>query len=64
MRNAIRSEWIKLRTARSNLVLLLLSAVVPVAFTILVTATVRSSDVEVTRTASAWCSPAPRSATS
>ena len=46
MRNAIRSEWIKLRTARSNLVLLLLSAAVPVAFTILITATVRSSDVE------------------
>lgn len=46
MRNAIRSEWIKLRTARSNLVLLLLAAAVPVAFTILITATVRSSDVE------------------
>lgn len=46
MRNALRSEWIKLRTARSNLVLLLLSAAVPVAFTILITATVRSSDVE------------------
>ena len=46
MRNAIRSEWIKLRTARSNLVLLVLSAAVPVAFTILITATVRSSDVD------------------
>ena len=46
MKNAIRSEWIKLRTARSNLVLLVLSAAVPVAFTILITATVRSSDVD------------------
>ncbi len=46
MRNALRSEWIKLRTARSNLVLLILSAAVPVAFTILITATVKSSDVE------------------
>jgi ABC-2 type transport system permease protein len=46
VRNAVRSEWIKLRTARSNLVLLLLAAAVPVAFTILITATVRSSDVE------------------
>jgi hypothetical protein len=46
VKNAIRSEWIKLRTARSNLVLLVLSAAVPVAFTILITATVRSSDVD------------------
>ena len=46
MKNAIRSEWIKLRTARSNLVLIVLSAAVPIAFTILITATVRSSDVD------------------
>jgi ABC-2 type transport system permease protein len=46
VRNAIRSEWIKLRTARSNVVLIILAAAVPVAFTILITATVRSSDVE------------------
>ena len=45
MRNAIRSELIKLRTARSNLVLLALAAVVPVAFTVLVTTTVRKQDI-------------------
>jgi ABC-2 type transport system permease protein len=45
--DAIRSEWIKLRTARSNLVLLLLAAAVPVAFTILITASVPKSDLNV-----------------
>ena len=39
MRDAVRSEWIKLRTARANVVLLLLAVGVPVLLTLLVTAT-------------------------
>jgi ABC-2 type transport system permease protein len=38
--DAIRSEWIKLSTARANLVLLVLAFGVPVLITVLVTATV------------------------
>jgi hypothetical protein len=38
--DALRSEWLKLRTARANVVLLLLALVVPVLLTVLVTATV------------------------
>jgi hypothetical protein len=37
--DAIRSEWLKLRTARANLVLLLLALLVPVLLTALVTGT-------------------------
>ena len=40
MADAVRSEWLKLRTARANVVLLLLALVVPVLLTVLVTATV------------------------
>ncbi len=39
MADAIRSEWIKLRTARANIVLLLLALFVPVLLTALVTGT-------------------------
>jgi ABC-2 type transport system permease protein len=46
MKDALRTEWIKLHTARSNLVLLILSVAVPIAFTILVATTVGKSDVK------------------
>jgi ABC-2 type transport system permease protein len=44
MIDAIRAEWIKLRTARSNLVLLILAVVVPVAFTLLITSVISKED--------------------
>jgi hypothetical protein len=40
VRDAIRSEWIKLRTTRATVVLVLLALLVPVALVILVTASV------------------------
>jgi ABC-2 type transport system permease protein len=40
MADTIRGEWLKLRTTRSNLVLLVLAAGVPVLLTLLVTASV------------------------
>ena len=45
MIDAIRSEWIKLRSARSNLVLLILATAVPVALTLLLAFTVQPEDV-------------------
>lgn len=45
MIDAIRSEAIKLRTARSNLVLLILAVAVPIALTILLTSVVGADDV-------------------
>ncbi len=39
MADVVRSEWLKLRTARANLVLLLLALLVPVLLTALVTGT-------------------------
>jgi ABC-2 type transport system permease protein len=42
---AIRSEWIKLRTARSNLVLLSLAILLPIGLTLLLALTVSASDV-------------------
>ncbi len=45
MTAAVRSEWIKLRSARSNVVLLTLAIVVPVAFTVLVCALPKKSDL-------------------
>jgi ABC-2 type transport system permease protein len=44
MINAIRSEWIKLRTARSNLVLLVLAMVLPIALTLLLSLTISRTD--------------------
>jgi ABC-2 type transport system permease protein len=46
MTDAVRSEWIKLRTARSNLVLLILAATVPVALTLLLTITIPVTDLD------------------
>ena len=45
MIDAIRSEWIKLRSARSNFVLLILATAVPVALTLLLAFTVQPEDV-------------------
>jgi ABC-2 type transport system permease protein len=45
MIHAIRSEWIKLRTARSNLVLLALAVGVPLALTLLLSLTISPNDV-------------------
>ena len=45
MTDAIRSEWIKLRSARSNLVLLILAAAVPIALTLLLAFTVQPEDL-------------------
>jgi ABC-2 type transport system permease protein len=45
---AIRSEWIKLRSARSNLVLLSLAVVLPIALTVLVCALPSKSDLNQT----------------
>ena len=42
----MRSEWIKLRTARSNLVLLILAATVPVVFTLLITLSIPETDLD------------------
>ena len=46
MTDALQSEWIKLRTARSNLVLLILAATVPVALTLLLTLTIPKTDLD------------------
>jgi len=46
MTDAIQSEWIKLRTARSNLVLIILAAAVPVALTLLLTLTIPVADID------------------
>jgi ABC-2 type transport system permease protein len=43
--DAIRSEWIKLRSARSNFVLLILATAEPVAMTLLLAFTVQPEDV-------------------
>jgi ABC-2 type transport system permease protein len=45
MIHAIRSEWIKLRSARSNVVLLVLAVAVPIGLTVLVTSVVKTTDV-------------------
>ena len=45
MTDAIRSEWIKLRSARSNFVLLILAAAIPVALTLLLAFTVQPEDL-------------------
>jgi ABC-2 type transport system permease protein len=45
MRNAIRSERVKLFTARSNIVLMILAFVVPVAFVVLITSVVPTDEV-------------------
>jgi ABC-2 type transport system permease protein len=45
MTTAIRSEWIKLRTARSNVVLLALAVLGPIALTVLVCSAVSKSDI-------------------
>jgi ABC-2 type transport system permease protein len=46
MTEAIRSEWIKLRSARSNVVLVILAVVVPVAFTVLLCYAPTKSNLE------------------
>lgn len=45
MIHALKSEWIKLHTARSNVVLLILALTVPLAITVLLTATIPIDDL-------------------